>query len=439
MTIPLGLAAVLALILINGYFVAAEFGFVAARRGRLEELADEGDAKARRAVEVQRKLSFVLSGAQLGITASSLLLGFIAEPVFSRALVPLLGPLGLPPAASRTIAVGTGFIVSTAAQMVLGELGPKNLAIARPEQTAMALAASTALYSKLAGPVIRLFDNSANGLLRLLGIEPAEELHTAVSPEELEVLVTAGGPQQGSLTEAQAALFRRALAFRQLKVADAMVPRPQVVAVDARATCEDLQGLVLASGHSRFPVVGEDLDDIKGVVHGKDILRIDPDARPATGVTVLVKPALVVPESAPLRTLLSDLRQAHSQTAIVVDEHGGTAGIVTLEDVVEELVGEIEDEYDLGGPSVQELGPGRYLVPGTWRLDELVRDTGIALPPGEYDTVSGLVMAQLGRVPQAGDSLEVDGARILVEQMDGFAVGLAVVVRPPVAPGGEQQ
>ncbi|MDP9405008.1 MAG: hemolysin family protein [Actinomycetota bacterium] len=434
MLVALGLVAVLALILANGWFVAGEFAFVAARRGRLEELAEQGDRRAERALAVLSRLSFVLSGAQLGITVTSLVVGFIAEPTFGRALTPLLRLAGLPDSAAFGVAVSVGFVLATATQMVLGELGPKNLAIAEPERVALSLARGTLLYNRLAGPVINVFDRAANRLVRSAGIEPVDELKAGVSAEELQLIISESS-REGSLDEGTAALLRRALEFRQLRAADAMVPRPQVAALPVDATCADLRGLAIETGHSRFPVIGDDgLDDVAGVVQAKDVFAVPPEARDHTPVRSLLKPVLAVPESTLLGPLLGELRDARSQLAVVVDEYGGTAGIVTLEDIVEELVGNIQDEYDPAEPGVQRLAAGAFRLPGSWRVDETVRDTGVALPEGDYDTVGGLVMAVLGRVPAAGDSVTVPGATLHVETMSGLAVDRVRLVTPPAQP-----
>lgn len=423
MVIALGLLAVAALIAANGYFVAAEFSFVASRRARLEELAEAGDPRAVRSLAVSDRLSFVLSGAQLGITATSLLVGYVAEPSIGRLIQPLLTLGGVPEQAVYGLSLTVGFVIATGAQMVFGELAPKNLAIARAESVALALAHPTWWYTRLAGPLIRLFDSSANGLLRLLGIEPIEYLPPGVSPEELEYIVEESG-REGALTDAQAALLGRVLEFRSLRAADAMVPRTRVVSLAEDATCEELRQLAVDTGHSRFPAVdADDLDDVQGVVQAKDIFRVDPDARTRTPVRTLLQPSLEVPETTLLGPLLGQMRQARSPLAVVIDEYGGTAGIITIEDVVEELVGEIRDEYDTVEPRVRQVGRDRYLVPGSLRLDETTRATGVPLPEGEYETVSGLVMAELGRLPQPGDMVELDTARLRVQRLDGHAVG----------------
>lgn len=428
----LGLATVVLLILANGWFVAGEFAYVAARRTRLEEAAASGDRPARRALEVTGRLSFMLSGAQLGITATSLVVGFIAAPVFGALLRPLLEGAGLRATVATSLAVTVGFALSTAAQMVLGELGPKNLAIARAEPVARRMATGTLLYLRLAGPVIRLFDGAANRLLRALGIEPVEELEGGVSADELEHIISASD-EQGALPAELATLLRRALDFKQLRAADALTPRPQIVAIPHDASCADLATLARTTGHSRFPVVGaEGLDDVVGIVEAKAVLSVPPSERAATPLTGLVEPELAVPESMPLSQLLNELQGAHAQLAVVVDEFGGVAGIVTLEDIVEELVGDILDEYDRAGPSVRPLPGGAFAVPASWRIDEIARDVGVTLPAGDYDTVGGLVMAALGRVPQVGDSVEVEGARLHVLTVDGHAAGTVRI--EPVVP-----
>ncbi len=432
MLTALGLAAVVLLILANGYFVAAEFAFVAAKRSRLEERAAGGDAKASRAVTVHKDLSFMLSGAQLGITVTSLIVGFIAEPTLGRALNPLLESVGVPESASPGIAITIGFVVATITQMVFGELAPKNLAIAKPETFASALAGSIRLYTRVASPLIRLFDGSANRLLRSIGIEPIAELEGGVSPEELDIIVGESA-KKGSLSDAQAALLGRALEFRALRAVDAMVPRIRVVTIPVTATGGDLRRL-LTSTHTRFPVTGggSDPSDVVGVVHAKDLLALPAAERAAAPVADLVRPVLAVPETAPLHTVLGALRSSHTELAVVVDEYGGAAGIVTLEDLVEELVGDISDEHDAVEASVEPQGPDRWRVPGSWRLDEISRETSIELPVGGYDTVAGLVVDRLGRIPAAGDAVVVDGWRLEVLDMRGWAVSSILLSRDVV-------
>ena len=415
--------AVVVLILANGWFVLGEFAFVAADRATLADGAERGDRRAVRALEVQRRLSFMLSGAQLGITVTSLLVGAIAEPLFRQLLAGPFSAAPIPPGTSVALAVGTGLVLSTAVQMVFGELAPKNLGIARPERFSLAVAGGLRAYLTVAGPIIRLFDGASNALLRRVGVEPAEEPDPSVDPSELARIV-GESEQVGALSEGQAELLGRALAFRERRTAAAMVPAPQVHAVAGEASCAALQRLAVDTGHSRFPVVGPGgLDDLRGVVQAKDVLCVPVDEREATTVASLAAAPVVVPESTVLGELIGELRRARSPLAVVVDEHGATAGIISLEDVVEELVGEIRDEHDPEEPRVVAQAGGAYLVPGSWRPDEVERDTGIALPRGDYETVSGLVMERLGRLPEPGDAVEVDGVSLRVVRVDGHAVG----------------
>jgi len=431
----LGLLAIVILIAANGYFVAAEFAFVASRRSRFTEAADEGDRRSKRAVEVHRRLSFMLSGAQLGITVTSLVLGFLAQPVIADLLEPLLDAVGVPDSAQFGIAVLIAFVLATFAQMVFGELAPKNLAIAKPEPVARAVAPSTLLYMRLAGPIIRLFDGSANGLLKLLRIEPVQELHASVSADELDLIVDSSA-ESGHLTPVQAALLERAIDFAELEASDAMVAWNRVVTLDIDATASDLRN-AMESRHSRFPVVDEE-DGVKGIVHAKDLLGIDRTAYDATPVTELLREDfLAVPEAAGLNVVLAGLREYSTEMAVVIDEYGGPAGVVTLEDVVEELVGDIEDEYDSNEPGEHvETMPGVWAVEATSRPDEIERETGLKLPDGEYDTVAGLVLDRLEHIPGVGECVVVDGVRIEVVELDGLAISRVELKLEPEPDGG---
>lgn len=411
------MAAVVALIAANGYFVAAEFSFVAARRTRLADAHEHGDPKSGRALEVLRRLSFMLSGAQLGITVTSLTVGFIAEPTLGRALQPVVGALGVPEGAQGGIALSVGFVLATATQMVFGELAPKNLAIAKPEPVARQLARSTQIYLAIAGPLVRLFDGSANRLLRSLGIEPVEELSGAVDPDELPLILDASS-EAGSLTVSQAELLHRALDFRERDAGEVMVPWNRVVTVPAEGTGHDLQAVLTTTRHTRFPLVDE-WDEVVGLVHAKDLLGVPVERRDEIAVADLSRPVLAVPESAGLHRVLAELRSSSSPMAIVVDEHGATAGVLTIEDLLEELVGEIEDEFDAElAEGAVELGSDHWLVPGDLRLHEVERETDLVLPDGPYDTVAGLVMDQLGRIPVEGDRVTVAGVDVRVVAME---------------------
>lgn len=420
MVTALGLLAVVGLIAANGYFVAAEFAFVAARRSKFTELADRGDRRSRRAVQVHQRLSFMLSGAQLGITVTSLVVGFIAQPTVGAALEPLVGWFGVPDAATFGVSLSVAFVLATITQMVFGELAPKNLAIAKPEPVARALAPSTWWFMRAAGPFIRVFDGSANRLLRALRIEPVQELHGVVSTEELDIIVDSSA-ETGHLSQQQAALLARAIDFGELEASDAMVPWNRTITISADATAADLRDLI-ASAHSRFPVLDDD-GTIRGIVHAKDLLGVPHDQYAEVAVVSLAHEVFVVPEAAGLRTVLRELREHATEMAIVVDEYGGPAGVVTLEDVVEELVGDIADEYDVADEEQPvELGDGSWSVPAAWRVDQIERVTGFCLPDGEYDTVAGLVLERLERIPEVGDRVVVDGVEIEVRSLDEWAI-----------------
>lgn len=433
MSTVVGLLAVVGLILATGVFVAAEFAYVAARRGRLDELAAAGDRRAAVAVGVHRRLSFMLSGAQLGITVTSLVIGFIAEPTLGRALDPLLDAVGVPEGPRRGIALGLGLVIATAATMVVGELAPKNLAIARAEPVARALARPTALFMRVAGPLIRLFDGAANRLLAVVGIETVEELHEGVSIDEIDMIVEES-VDSGDLTTRQAALLIRAVEFENLQAGHVMVPWNEVVTLPCDASGEELRQAMATTAHSRFPIVASDTR-VAGIVHAKDLLAVPPVEAATVTVAEMAGPMAAVPETAALPVVLDELRRKASEMALVVDEYGAPAGVVTLEDLMEELVGEIADEHDPDGPDVSRALDGSWLVPGRWRIDEVARATRIDLPTGDYDTVAGLVLAELQRMAVPGDRVVVNRVAIEVSEVDSWAiVRVRILPLPPDDP-----
>jgi CBS domain containing-hemolysin-like protein len=414
MLIAVGLGLILVLTLATGYFVAQEFAYVAADRSRLHHQAEQGDQAAARALRVTERLSFTLSGSQLGITVTVLLIGYLAEPFLGAGLAELLN-LSLPDTASLTIALVIALLLSTAVQMILGELAPKNLAIARPEQIATALSRSTLVYRAVTGPVIRVFDSASNRLLRLAGIEPVQELPEGATPEDLEQII-AEAQETGNLDPETARLLERGLDFREHTAAEVMMPRVSVTTVGADEPLTGVVELLAQTGHSRFPVLGPGgVDDIVGVVGVFDVLGVPPDRRATTTAGEVAQPPLLLPAALPLPAVLDRLRGGHRQLACVVDEYGGLAGIVTLEDVAEELVGPIRDETDPDEPGAVPQQDGSWLVPAGLRIDEVADATGVELPTSElYDTLSGLVLQRLGRMARVGDEVELAGARLRV-------------------------
>ncbi|TDC62187.1 HlyC/CorC family transporter [Actinomadura sp. GC306] len=404
MTAALGLLAILLLTVATGYFVAQEFAYVTADRPALEQRAAEGDRAAARALRVMGRLSFMLSGAQLGITVTALVVGFIAKPALADLIAPALGAAGVPDAATGSVAVALGFALATVVQMLLGELFPKNLALARAESLARALAASTLVYLAVAGPLIRLFDASANRLVRAAGIEPVEELHHGATLEELGRMIGESGER---FEEGHADLLERALSFAELDAEEVMIPRVDVVTVPASASADELTDVIAASGHSRYPVVGAGVDDLVGVVGLEELILLDPDDIARTEVREIAQAPLLLPSSLPLPDVVRRLEEAGAPIACVVDEYGGFAGIVTWEDVTEELVGEIADENEPDDDLAIRTGDW-WTTDAGLRMDEVAHETGIELPDGDYETVAGLLLKRLGRVAEPGDVVTID-------------------------------
>ena len=321
-------------------------------------------------------------------------------------------------------------MLATVFTMVLGELVPKGIAIARPEASARALARPAAAYASIFGPVIRFFNAAADWTVRRLGVEPPDELSSVRSLEELELLVQSSS-EGGELPPAAFDVLRRAFRFGEKTAADALVPRVDVRWISADATVDALVELAVATGHSRFPVCGADLDDVVGIVHVKDVYGLPHDDRATTPVRVLGAVPWVVPETAELADLLSDFRRLGTHLAVVVDEYGGTAGILTLEDVLEELVGEIDDEYDPAPPQLTAVLPsGDVELPGTLHPDEVAEACGFQIPDGPYETLAGFVLARLGRIPDVGEAFDEGGWRLEVTEMDRLRVASVRLTAP---------
>ena len=412
--IGLGILLILALTAATGYFVAQEFAYVAVDRNALKQLAAEGDAPAERALQVTSRLSFTLSAAQFGITVTALLVGYVSEPLVGAGIAELLDP-SMSSAARLSLSVTVVLVFSTVVQMVFGELAPKNLAIARTVPLARALSRSTLIYLSVAGPVVRLFDRASTTLLRKVGIEPVEELEQGATAEDLTRIIDeshAGGLLDDDLSD----VLEGGLRFRELDAGDVMTPRVRVTTIHADAPVSALVDL-LDSGWSRFPVTGHDGDDIVGVAGIAEVLSVEPDRRATTTVGSVVSDPTVVPTSAPLPRVLEQIRADHRQLAVVVDEHGGFAGIVTFEDIAEEVVGEILDEDDSPEPGVVEAGTDTWVVPGHLRLDELDTATELRLASSDgYSTISGLILEDLGRTAVVGDEVQVEARREVVPE-----------------------
>lgn len=424
----LGLLAAILLILATGFFVAVEFALVTVDRARVEADAAAGDRRARSTRQALRRLSFYLSGAQLGITVTSLVLGFVAEPTVAEALRPLLRTV-VGEDDVRGVSVVTALVLATLVSMLVGELVPKSLAIARPRAVAYGTAPPMVLLSRVLGPVIALLNGAANWAVRRIGIEPQEELVSVRSLEELELLIRSSR-EEGSLEPKAYALLNRSIRFGTKDAADALVPRHAVESMTTDDTVAAVAEKALATGHSRFPVIGADLDDVRGVVHAKDVYRVPFAERADAPITSIMAAPFVVPETRRLGDLLGDLRAVGQHLAIVVDEHGGTAGIITLEGVLEELVGEIDDEHDRpASRRTRVIGPGEWRLDGSLHHDEVREACGFDVPEGEYETLAGFVLDRLGRVPEVGEGFHHDGWVVEVVAREGLRVATVLLRR----------
>lgn len=441
MSATVGLLLVAALILANGLFVAAEFALVSIRRPVIEDRAAAGGRRARAVVHELSDLSFALSAAQFGITATSLLLGYVADRAIGETVIrPALALVGLPEEGSLVVALIATLLVATMLQMVLGELFPKNLAMARPLGVALAVTPVTRLFGVVLGPVIRLFDGAAQRLTRLVfRVEVARELGGGHSLDELARIVTASG-EEGSLTDHQTQLLQRAIELGDRRVSEVMIPRPDIVWLHRDDRLTALRAAARATGHSRFPVRGDTEDDVVGTVHVKDLLAVPAAEHDRTPLSEVADTMLAVPESESLRRLLGELRREQRTFALAVDEYGTTAGIVTVEDVLEQLVGDIEDEFDRrAATDVRRVGAGRSIVSGTLRLHQVEELFGVALPDGEYETLAGFVLDRLGHIPEPGERVVYARLELTVLALTSLRITeVAVRVLPePEAPHPE--
>lgn len=428
-----------------GVFVAAEFAFLTVNRGHIERLAaaDPPDSGARGILAALKTLSTQLSGAQLGITITNLAIGFLAEPALAVLIAPGLGRIGLEGAGARAVSVTLAMLLSTALTMLFGELVPKNVAIALPEKTARVIQAPMRGFTTVTRPMITVLNGSANKALRAMGIEPTEELAGARTPQELHFLV-ARSALEGTLPEDTAELVQRSIEFGERRASDVMTPRTRTAFVHDDDTVADVVRAVHATGHARFPVLDADADRVVGVVATRQMLAVPAADRGTTPVTAIMEAPVLVPASIDLDALLEVLRDGLQQLAVVIDEYGGVDGIVTLEDLVEEITGELDDEHDTP-VAPQETEPGAWEISGLLRLDEMGEVTGVLLPEDEeYETVAGLIVDRLNRLAEVGDVVAAEGhdptqrrypVTITVTALDGLRVDrVRVEVGEPLDP-----
>jgi len=421
MDAPLMLALSVVLTIGTGLFVAGEFSLVNLERSDLEARRERGEKGLNRTIRALQRTSTHLSSAQLGITLTTLMTGFLAEPALSKLLSPTLLQLGVSEGLIGSVSFAISLLLATLFSTLVGELIPKNMALSIPLKVSKFVVGFQLAFSWVFFWLVRFLNNVGNAVVRSFGIEPKEELSSSRTAEELSSLVKRAATL-GSLDAQTATLLTKTLALSQLNAADVMMPRPRVSIISVDSSVADLVDLSIKTGHSRFPVVEGSSDDVIGIAHVKQAASIPREKRAGVKVSAIMVDALRVPETMSLERLMVELRAKGLQMAIVADEYGGTAGIATLEDLIEELVGELGDEHDRAKPGVTRGANSSVLFPGMIRPDELL-EMAIKVPAdGAYETVAGYIMAQLGRIPAVGDQVEIDGGALKVERMDGRRV-----------------
>ncbi|HEY5145015.1 MAG TPA: hemolysin family protein [Solirubrobacteraceae bacterium] len=429
--------AVLLLVLVNGFFVASEFALVRASRGRLDEQAREGLRGAPTAVHQQDDLSRYLAACQFGITLASLGIGFLGEPAIARLFEPLFGPLSH--GASVALSVIIAYVIVTTIHVIAGEQVPKIYAIVKAEDIARRCARPLGIFELITRPFVGALNGAANWILRLMRIDPSAEFDEGGTPEDLKMLISQAHIG-GKLDSGEAGMLAGVFQLHEQEARQVMTPIPAVVTVDVSDDVETALRRCVSSGHTRLVVTEDDnADRVRGTVHSNSLARLYMADGPGASIEPLVKPALIVPETKPLDDLLADLQRERSSLAVVVDEYGRTAGLVTVEDIVEEVVGEIDDETDPAGGAVRRLANGDWFVRGHVALTDLL-DHGIELPAENdaYNSIGGLVFAELGRLPKRGDTVQADGWSIRVEsvrenRVEAVRIRRRAVVGPPAS------
>jgi len=421
------LGIVLLLVGLNAFFVASEFALVAVRRSRIDEMASNGDRAARSVQGALAHLDRYIAGTQLGITIASLALGWVGEPALAVLIDRFLGMFGLPPApdgAHTAAAIGVSFFIITFLHIVLGELAPKTMALVSPEAVSKIVVTPLKLFSRLMSPLIWFFNGTANNFLRLFGIAPASEVQVH-SADELRLLVMQARAH-GTLDESDSAMLAGVFDFHEKKARDVMRPRTDMVALSIDATEEEVWAVVREERYSRYPVYRESLDNVIGVFLAKDLWLRESGA--GFSLPDFVREPLYVPDSKPAERVLEDLRRTRAHMAVVLDEYAGTAGIITMEDLIEEVIGDISDEYDLAARTAIEAN-GMLELDGTMSLIDVRSDHRVQIPDGDWTTLGGYAFAQLGRLPRMGDRVPVPGGELEVIAMDGRRIAALRVHR----------
>jgi CBS domain containing-hemolysin-like protein len=428
----LGLIAVVVLVAANGLFVATEFSYVAVRRSRIEQLASTGQSRARLLLTSLHQLDNYIAATQLGITMSSLALGWVGEPALARVIEPPIHALvggWTATAVAHAVSVTVAFTLITIFHIVLGELAPKTLALQRSEATALWVAAPIAVFNRIFRPFIWLMNTSGRAVVKPFGIRPAADHESNMSADELELVIEASA-RAGLLSTSELMLARRALEFSAIQADQIMVPRTEVIAVDASAPLDEVLDTVEQHQHTRYPVFEEDLDHILGVLDAKSLLRFVRSGGNGEWRS-LVQPAVAIPESVSVEVAVQAMRARQVQIVVLVDEHGGTSGILTADEVLYRLLGRWLGGGRTQGDTVRTLAAGNLLVSGLALISDVEDATGAELSSEDYDTVGGFIMHRLGRIPRVGDKIETEGYQFRVMAMDGRRVDRILVVKQP--------
>ena len=422
MTFPLQLLALLGLIFLNAFFVAAEYGLVTSRRTRIMELEHDGNKRARLVLRITGDPPRFISAMQLGVTISSLAIGALGEQVLSERFDAVMASF---------LAVIVALLIVTYLHVVIGELVPKGVALGHPERTALALSTPVQWFFVVFRPLIWLLQESTAVILRAFGLEPPGAEHEAHSEAELRMLLSSSA-DQGEIEHEEQEMLYKVFDFADKEAADVMVPRPEVVAISISLPAEEALRAVLESPYTRYPVYRESLDDIIGVLHVRDLIEaMHERGIAAVDMETLVRPAYMVPETKDLGALLTEFRRTNQHLAVVIDEYGSMEGIVTLEDLLEEIVGEIEDEFDLPDETVERVDDDTVRIDGTFPIDDFNERFKCGLPQDDYHTIAGFVFGQLGRTAEPGDEVSFDGLRFQVDSVDAQRIDRLTVTFQP--------
>ena len=434
MDIALQLLAVVALVAVNGFFVATEFSLVSVRRSRIESLVAEGNTRARPVLDALRDLDGFIAATQLGITIASIGLGWVGEPALADLFDPLLSvvlPASVAATTAHTIAFVVAFSLITFMHVVFGELAPKSFALQFPESTAMTVAPPVRVFLTIFRPIIAAMNGVGRGFLRLIGVKPVVG-HSLIYTEEELRLIVAASKQGGELADTEEAIIRRAFVFHDYTAEEIMVPRTELVALSIDATLDEVLTTVANHTYGRYPVYQHDIDNIVGVLYVRDLIP-QLVKRPSDGdlrVRAVMRRVLTVPTSIPIDALLDEMKRERTHVAIVVDEYGGTAGMVTLDDIVERVLGEVPDEFDQAGEDIVEEPDGSVRVDGLTLLADVNEYFGLDLESEESNTIGGYVFSELGHRPEVGETIAIDGYTVRVEALDGLRIAQVRFLRP---------